>query len=424
LFSVSGGHGHFHPLVPLARALKEAGHEVAFATGPSMRPLVEASGFTHLPVGGNLAADPEYQEFQAQRKTMPPGLETEMLVYSKLFCGIAPRLRTPDLVAVAESWQPDMFIREAAEYAAAIAAEHLGLPHAAIAVGASLTGFALFERAAAGQLDPIRESWGLAPDPTLASLYRYLYLAYSPPTFSLHDLSEMSLPGTAPSIPTTTHFIRPDLFDQSGSERLPDWIPHLRETGQPVVYATVGTEANNEPGVYPAVMRAIIKGLRDAPLNLIVTLGRDKDPADLGPQPLNVHIERYIPQSLLLPCCDLILMHGGSGSLLQALDAGLPMVLLPLIADQFFNADVAQDLNLGRVIQTWHPAHPGQLQLDRITPALIREAVLEVLHNPTYRHSVRQLQTEMHTLPDQTQAAHLILSLAANPVTPPTLENK
>ncbi len=67
LFTFSGGYGHFHPLAPLARALIQAGHDVAFAVGPSMQQIVEASGFTVLPLEGNLAADSEYQQIKAKR---------------------------------------------------------------------------------------------------------------------------------------------------------------------------------------------------------------------------------------------------------------------------------------------------------------------------------------------------------------------
>ena len=293
LFSTTTGYGHFHPLVPLARALQQAGHEVAFAAGPTLRPLVEASGFVCFPAGADRETDPEYQQFKARMQAMPGGLDAEMLIYSWLFCGIAPRLKTPDLVEIGRSWQPDMFIREAAEYGAVIAAETLGLPHAAVSFASSLQGLAIFEQGAATQLDPIRRHWGLAPDPTLSSLYRYLCLAYSPPGFALQAASS----GEALSIPASTHFIRPEFFDQAGAERLPDWIARL--PAQPTVYVTLGTEVNKTPELYPSVLRTIINGLRDLPVNLIVTLGRDKDPADFGPQPVNVQIERYIRKA----CC-------------------------------------------------------------------------------------------------------------------------
>jgi UDP:flavonoid glycosyltransferase YjiC (YdhE family) len=292
-----------------------------------------------------------------------------------------------------------MLIREAAEYGALIAAEHLGLPHATVSVTASLKGMALFERDAAAQLDPTRQAWGLPPDPALTSLYRYLHLAFSPPGFSLQEIAYPN--EKAVSIPATTHFIRPEIFDQANTESLPDWVDHLPATDLPTVYVTLGTEVNNEPGLYPTVLQTIIAGLRDLPLNLIVTLGRDKDPADFGLQPPNVHIERYIPQSLLLPRCDLIVMHGGSNTLLAALDTALPMVVVPLIADQFFNAHVVQSLQLGQVVQ-----------LSQLAPDRIREAVQEVLSNPTYRQNVTRQQAEMQALPGISYAAELVERVA------------
>jgi MGT family glycosyltransferase len=224
----------------------------------------------------------------------------------------------------------------------------------------------------------------------------------------MHDLGSAG----GATIPAATHFLRPDFFDQAISETLPDWAQHLPTTNQPSIYITLGTEANSEPGIYPYVLQTIIAGLRDLPLNLIVTLGRDKDPADFGAQPSNVHIERYIPQSLLLPHCDLVLMHGGTNTLLQTFDAGLPVVITPLIADQFFNAEITLTLQLGQVVQTWHPQQPGQLDLELLTPTVIHGAVEEVLGNSVYRQNVAQLQAEMHALPGQQYAVHLVEKVA------------
>ena len=159
------------------------------------------------------------------------------------------------------------------------------------------------------------------------------------------------------------------------------------------------------PGSYDSMIERIACPSRSSPtlpINLIVTLGRDKDPADFGPQPANVHVERYIAQSLLLPYCDLMVMHGGSNSLLAALAVGLPLVVIPLIADQFFNAHVVQRLALGPVVRR-----------EELTPASIRAAVDEALANPVYRQNVRRLQAEMHALPEQAQAVALVERVAS-----------
>jgi MGT family glycosyltransferase len=301
----------------------------------------------------------------------------------------------PGLVDAAQRWKADLMIREAGEYGGLVAAEYLGLPHAVVSFGAALKSVLFLEQNAAQSLDPIRQFWGLPPDPDLTAIYRYLHLVYSPPGFSQQDVTEN---GPSFPIPPTTHYICPQIFDNPHGENLPDWIEQLPD--QPTVYVTMGTEVNKQPGLYPTVLATIIEGLRDAPYNVIVTLGRDKDPADFGAQPPNVHIERYIPQSLLLPHCDLMVMHGGSNSLLAALDIGMPLVIIPLIADQFFNAHVTQKTQLGQVVER-----------EQLTPANIRAAVDEVQSNPAYRQTAKRLQAEMHSLPDQRYAVKLVEGL-------------
>jgi UDP:flavonoid glycosyltransferase YjiC (YdhE family) len=394
LFTTTAGYGHFHPLVPLALALKDAGHEVAFAAPAYLRQAVEAAGIDFFAAGGDREKDPEFQELMAQLRTMPPGPESERVIFGKVFTGVNPRLMVPDLVEIARTWKADMLIRESAEFGAVIAAEHLGLPYADVCPGAYLNGIVTFEHGANENLDPIRQSWGLAPDPTLESLHRYLMVAYSPPTFAAVDIG---VPG---AYPATTEFFRPKFFDQAGDGTLPKWVSSMPE--QPTVYVTLGTEANNMPGFYPGVLQTVIAGLREKAVNLIVTLGRDKDPEDFANQPPNVHIEQYIPQSLILPHCDLMVMHGGSNSLLQALDAGLPMVVVPLIADQFFNGAAIRALQLGQVID-----------LEHLTPDTVWTAVWDVLQDPAYRQNVARMQSEMHSLPEITQAVVRVEQIVA-----------
>jgi MGT family glycosyltransferase len=159
---------------------------------------------------------------------------------------------------------------------------------------------------------------------------------------------------------------------------------------------------NHIPGIYPCLLGTIIAGLREEPINLIVTVGRDCDPAALGPQPATVHVERYIPQTLLFPHCDLALSHGGHNTVLAAVAAGLPQVLIPIVADQPDNARRSAQLGLGRVIG-----------LTDVTPEAVREAVWAVLGDPQYRTHARRLRAEMEALPGMEHGVRLIEHLVA-----------
>jgi hypothetical protein len=160
-----------------------------------------------------------------------------------------------------------------------------------------------------------RAAYGLPPDPELAMLNRYLTLRPFPASFQ----------DPARPVAPTTHYLRPMLGDRSGEEGLPAWVSTLRD--RRVVYVGLGTVFNE-----PKIFRVFLAGLRDEALTLIVTVGRNQDPSDFGPQPANIHIERYIPLSLLLPHCDLAVTNGGSGTLIAALAHGLPVVVVPMAA--------------------------------------------------------------------------------------------
>jgi len=146
----------------------------------------------------------------------------------------------------------------------------------------------------------------------------------------------------------------------------------------------------------------VIAGVRELPINLVVTVGPDFDPEELGPQPANVHVERWIPQDALLSHCDLVISHGGSGSVVGALAHGLPMVLIPMGADQPLNAGRCEALGVGRILDPIAATSEG-----------VREAVSAVLAEPSYQQAARKIQRESAALPGPSHAAWLIQRLAA-----------
>ena len=77
---------------------------------------------------------------------------------------------------------------------------------------------------------------------------------------------------------------------------------------------TLGTVYNQTLGL----IETIVAALTEMELNVIVTVGAERDPEAFGPRPSTVHIEQYLPQSAVLPKCDAVVCHGGSGTLLGA----------------------------------------------------------------------------------------------------------
>jgi MGT family glycosyltransferase len=135
-------------------------------------------------------------------------------------------------------------------------------------------------------------------------------------------------------------------------------------------------------------------------VHVVVTVGRELDPASLGPQPPHVHLRPYIPQHHLLPHVDLVVAHAGSGSLLGALGHGLPLVLLPLGADQPLNAGRAEQLGVALVLDAVAAA-----------PEAIRAAAAAVLADPAYHRRAQRIRDEIAALPGPEHAVALLESL-------------
>ena len=126
--------------------------------------------------------------------------------------------------------------------------------------------------------------------------------------------------------------LRPAAAERSTDEP-PAWLDRLG--GMPIVYVTMGTIWNRDLDLF----RHVIEAVRDEGVALVVTVGRQNDPAALGPQPDNVVVHRYVPQAVVLERCDAVIAHGGSGTTLGALAFGLPLLVIPQGADQYSNAD-------------------------------------------------------------------------------------
>jgi UDP:flavonoid glycosyltransferase YjiC (YdhE family) len=380
LLTTQPTYGHWHPLVPLARALERAGHEVAFASTPAACATISANGFLCFPVGVDETAEERRQRLA--RLAEIPGTERAAVMWTDYFAGRWAELSLPDLLAIGQEWCPDLLVRENAEFAGRIVAECLNIPHATLQVAAYRPHL---HDLIAPNLDRLRISVGLSAAPPEEMLHRYLLI--SPVPLSLQDPTNPLQP--------TAHSILYAGFDASSDDRLPDWVEQLPDL--PTLYATLGTVVNHNTHI----LQAILDGLRDEPVNVILTTGLNIDPALFGAQPSHIHIERYIPQSLLMPHTDLVINHGGSGTVRDALKHGLPMVIIPVEADQFVNTKRCAELGVAWTIAP-----------DRRTPEAIREAAQKVLQDPSYRRNAQKVRAEMEALPGLDYAVELLERLA------------
>jgi UDP:flavonoid glycosyltransferase YjiC (YdhE family) len=360
------GYGHVHPMVPLARALRDAGHQVAFATEERFCRRVEQAGLRAFPAG--IGPGQVLARTLASAGAGPP--DDPASFGARMFAGVAAPAKVGDLVRTMDSWPTDLVIHDATDFAGPVAAAHAGVPAVAHSLG-PMFPLALYALGAE-IVSATWEAWGVTPGP-FGGMFGAAYLDICPPALQSPELA-----GTGADVLP----LRPVAFDAVAGEVLPSWVDELPPL--PTVYVTLGTVDNGAPGV----MEAAIAGLRDEPLNVVVTVGPDRDPAELGPQPAGVHVERYVPQSALLPRCSAVVSHGGSGTMLATLAHALPLVLLPQGANQFANTDRCVAAGVG-----------VRLLPEEVDPVAIRDAVRAVLDEPDYREQARAVAVEIDRMP-------------------------
>jgi UDP:flavonoid glycosyltransferase YjiC (YdhE family) len=362
LFSCFPGYGHLLPLIPLARACQRAGHEVLVATGQDLCPEVERLGFAAASAGLSLA------DTVTRNQAASPG-ESALANFTHLFVEVAGRARAAELVPLARRWSPDLIVHDDCEPAAIIAASLSGAARVAHGLGIPVPQDVA--AAATSALERLFTDWDL--DRAAAStVWDVPYL----------DIYPRSLRPDMAFAPTHLRPLCPGAVKPPAGARLPNRADHLAY--ERTIYVTLGTLFNENLGLFAAVLA----GLRDEPVNLIVTLGPNGDPARLGPQPTSVVIERFLPQALVLPRCDAVIAHGGAGTMLAALAHGLPLVLLPQGADQFVNAAACAGAGAGIALP------PGEG-----SPAAIAAATRRVLGEPGHRERARQLAAEIAAMP-------------------------
>jgi MGT family glycosyltransferase len=240
-------------------------------------------------------------------------------------------------------------------------------------------------RLAGETLGPLAAELGVDVGP-YGGLFRYLYLDVAPPSLQSPEIADVPV-----AHPVQNATIEPGAEGDS----LPAWVNDLPD--RPVVYVSLGTVFNTRAR---AVFSAVLDGLRDAPAAVVVTVGPAVEPGDFGPQPPHVRIERFIPQSLLLPRCDAAVNQGGT-AILPILAYGLPLLLLPQGANQFHNAAACVAAGVAR-----------RLLPDEVDAEAIRREVRTVLHDPALRAAARGVAQELADMPGPDEGVRLIEQLA------------
>ncbi|MBE2320963.1 glycosyltransferase family 1 protein [Solirubrobacter sp. CPCC 204708] len=319
LVTTTGSAGHFGPLRPFLEAIRDAGGEVLVATRTSSAEAVAAAGYATWPLAEPPAA--ERSAIFASTRGLAPVQANERAL-TEVFAGLDVHAALPGMFDAISAWSPDVVLSEAGEFAGRLAGAHVGLPFVKVSISQYAVEEELLEQTDAA-LARARDAHGLR-SPDREALAHF--------TLMPQVLEQPARPGP----PELRRFRERDARTGGRGLAHPD----------PLVYLTFGTVAPQRE-FFPDLYRAAIDALAALPVRLLVTVGRDRDPQQLGSVSANVRVERWVEQANVLRDASAVVCHGGSGTVRGALAESVPLAVLPMFADQPHNAARVHELGAG-----------------------------------------------------------------------------
>ncbi|QIQ02197.1 glycosyltransferase [Streptomyces liangshanensis] len=365
LFSGVPAYGHLIPLLPLARAFRARGDEVALMVPASLAHLAADEGLEALIAGAesqDVIAEVGRRTGVDVRRSGDVDAVIEAFVTARL------DLSADACADAAHRWRPDLVIHDPMDFVGPYLASVRDVPHAVHTFGADVSaGF-------------IRASTDRATRD-----YAARGVGWREPRWVL-DICPADLQVEGWEAPPGWQALRPEAHRAAVGVR-----PRTPEplTGDPKVLMTFGTIFSD-----PSVLNPLLRGLLAHGAGVRVTLGTTMSPGDFALDSDRVVFEDFLPYESLLDGVDVVLAHGGAGTNLGALAAGLPLVLLPQGADQGGQAERVAAAGAA-VVVTSDPADPAE----------VARTVVEVATSPPYRESARRIARRIAAMPTPGEVA-------------------
>jgi glycosyltransferase (activator-dependent family) len=388
----------FHLLVPLAGALRTAGHDVLVACQPNFARTVTKAGLTAVPIGRNSGRNPAFDDGTDEDDGGIPAPfdivdAPEKIGWDYLNAGYVDCLETwykpinvplvDQLVTFARYWRPDLVLWEAAAHAGAIAAKAVGAAHGRMLWSVDFFSVTrehhlrLKELRSPGQREDPLEDW------LTANLRRYdIEFAEDVVTgqFTIEQLPEpLRITGNVPYLPMR-------FVPYGGPSTIAKllWTPPLR----PRVALTLGSSIVHErPAGYMVDIRQILAELSTLDIEVVATVSI-REQRKLGKVPDNATIVGFAPTNALAPTCAAVIHHAGIGTLLTTSLHGVPQLSLPWDADQPALAARLAKQGAGLAV----PA-------TEVTGSQVRENLVRLLDEPSFRGRAAELRADMLSMP-------------------------
>lgn len=163
---------------------------------------------------------------------------------------------------------------------------------------------------------------------------------------------------------------------------------------KPLIYISLGTIVKGAKSFFGHCMKAFA----DEDVTVIMSVGKTFPIKKLKNVPSNFYVYSFVPQLAVLEVADVFVTHGGMNSVSEALACGVPMVVIPFMADQPTNARRLQELGLGKL-----------LDYKKVNARVLKNKVLEVLWDEHIKKEVSFMQQKMQTCPGNVAGVQWIL---------------
>jgi UDP:flavonoid glycosyltransferase YjiC (YdhE family) len=386
LFTTWAWGSHFNPMVPLGWALRAAGHEVIVVSHPGFAPTIARAGLSALPAGGPVDLAAELSD-AIRRSTWKPGVHNAGTVHDPIkqrrgltvlrMAAASADAMADDTLRFTQTWRPDCVVFEPTAFLGPVLAGALGVPSYrllwTVDFSASIT---------------------VVEDELLGGLAARLGAP------RVNALGDGTLDPCPPRLQTEYGNARQPMryVPYNGPATVPMWLrAHPR---RPRICVTWGTSLQGM-GMQDRVLAArVAAALATRNVEVVLAVTEEQSKA-LGPLPANVIHAGRVPLHLLLPSCTAVVHQGGGGTLMTAMDAGVPQFILPFVPDTVLNAH--QVAGTGAGMQLWS----GDLSdsdlnaalagfLDDLEPYRAGAARLRAEHldQPTPLETVRELERQ------------------------------
>ncbi|WDZ83471.1 activator-dependent family glycosyltransferase [Micromonospora cathayae] len=404
LFVTNPFRSHLYMQVPLAWALRTAGHEVYVAGPPDVADDIVRTGLAGIAIGESL----RLEEMMAQAVPVedprgpadPRGQRTGRSVqsdygwgdphveYDDYVSGVRqvffPDSTTDDLVAFARSWRPDLVIADPTAFPAVVAARAVGAAHARM----------LFATDRTVQLrQACRPGFDTAGDP-LRDWLEPIMRRYGQEFDEAATLGQWTISPMPTWIwqPAGAHYLPMRNVPFNGPSATPRWVfePPTRRR----ICITLGISHRDAKIGGAVSAQALFDGVADLDVEVIATLNAQQLDG-ITDIPDNVRTVDFVPLNALLPTCSAIVHEGGSGGLAAALEAGVPQVIVPndFKVEKWWGPITMADGLEARGVGVY-AANAGRLTAD-----VLRDALKRVLDDPSYAANAARVRTEVQAMP-------------------------